>query len=112
MTKKEEKTEPSFREWCILELMGHRKLGGLVSEENRFGKVMCRIDVPKGKGFVTQYYGGDSIYACSPVGEEVAREFARAHADAHAPVHRFELPLLQSSDRNTVDAALFREDVE
>jgi hypothetical protein len=33
-----------FKDWAILELMGHRKLAGLVSEETHFGVALCRID--------------------------------------------------------------------
>lgn len=107
MTKKAKAAETKdegFRQWCVLELMGHRKLAGLVSEETRFGTVMCRIDVPAGKGFVTQFYGGSSIYACTPTTEELARAFAKKHADAHAPVSKYELPQLPPpASRATVD---------
>ena len=64
--------------WAIVELMGHRKLAGLVSEETRFGTAMCRIDVPAAGEIAafTQYYGGQSIYAMTPVSEQVARGVA------------------------------------
>jgi hypothetical protein len=41
-------TEPekTFSEWVILELLGHVRLGGLVTEEERFVSKMGRIDVP------------------------------------------------------------------
>lgn len=81
-----------FKQWCILELMGHRKLAGLVSEENRFGTVMCRIDIPGPDGkTVTQFYGGSSIYACTPTTEELCRAFSKNSAPA--PVSRWELQL-------------------
>lgn len=64
--------------WAVLELMGHRKLAGRVSEEVRFGSVMCRIDVPDvgDVAAFTQYYGGSSIYALTPVSEQIARGVA------------------------------------
>lgn len=104
MAKKEdsEPKDESFRQWCVLELMGHHKFAGLVSEEMRFGVVMCRIDIPKGKGFVTHYYGGGSIYGCHPVAEAVARAYAKAHEDADAPVSRYELPQLPASASSRV----------
>lgn len=65
-------------QWAILELMGHRRLAGLVSEEERFGATMCRIDVPGVDGNVaTQYYGGSAIYCLTPCTEETARAVAR-----------------------------------
>jgi hypothetical protein len=81
-----------FKQWAILELMGHRKLAGLVSEENRFGTVMCRIDVPgPDDKSVTQFYGGSSIYAVTPTTEEVCRAFAKRSSPA--PISRYELAL-------------------
>ena len=64
--------------WAIVELMGHRKLAGLVSEEIRFGAPMCRIDVPAiGEvAAFTQYYGGQAIFSMTPVSEQVARGVA------------------------------------
>lgn len=64
--------------WAVVELMGHRKLAGLVSEEIRFGAPMCRIDVPANGEIAafTQYYGGQAIYAMTPVSEQVARGVA------------------------------------
>lgn len=64
--------------WAIVELMGHRKLAGLVSEEIHFGVPMCRIDVPANGEIAafTQLYGGSSIYAMTPVSEQVARGVA------------------------------------
>ena len=61
--------------WAVVELMGHRKLAGLVSEEIRFGVPMCRIDVPANGEIAafTQLYGGASIYAMTPVSEKAVR---------------------------------------
>ena len=98
-----EAKDEGFKQWCVLELMGHRKLAGLVSEEARFGTVMCRIDVPQGKGFVTQHYGGSSIYACTPTTEEICRAFAKSNVVA--PVSRYELPQLPAPRDPMRDAA-------
>lgn len=38
--------KPIFEGWAILELMGHRRLGGYVSQAEMFGTAMLRIDVP------------------------------------------------------------------
>lgn len=73
----EAKNNELFKSWAILELMGHRRLAGLVSEEVRFGTTFLRIDIPNGKDFVTQYYGGNSIYCLTPTTEETARMVAR-----------------------------------
>ncbi len=74
--------------WAIVELMGHRQRGGMVQEVEQFGTKMLRIDVPAGDEFVTEYYGGSSIYALRPATEEIARAFAERCGDPRpvAPV--------------------------
>lgn len=39
---------PTFAGWAVLELMGHRRLGGYVQEATVAGVGMLRIDVPSG----------------------------------------------------------------
>lgn len=62
--------------WAIVELMGHRRRAGQVKEVEQFGAKMLRIDIPAGEGFVTEFYGGSSIYALRPASEDVARRVA------------------------------------
>src|SRR5262245_58226035 len=80
-----------FDQWAILELLGHVKLAGRVTEEEHFGSKLGRIDIPmSGGSFTTQYFGGGSIYRITPTTEEIAR--AVALRNQPAPVHRWELP--------------------
>jgi hypothetical protein len=79
-----------FKEWAILELMGHRKLAGLVSEQELGGTNLIRIDVPTADGFATQFYGAAALYCLTPCSEAVARAFAKGAQPE--PVHRWELP--------------------
>jgi hypothetical protein len=81
----------AFDQWAILELMGHVRMAGRVTEETRFGAALGRIDVPgPGDSFTTVYFGGGSIYRLTPTTEEVARAVARGSQPE--PVHRWELP--------------------
>jgi hypothetical protein len=81
----------SFDSWAILELMGHVRMAGRVTEEERFGAKMGRIDVPgEGDSFTTVYFGGSSVYRMTPTTEEVARSVAAQNKPQ--PVHRWELP--------------------
>lgn len=82
-------SEP-FEQWAILELMGHVKLAGRVTEEEHFGAKLGRIDIPNGEGFTTQYFSGGSIYRLTPTTEEIARGVAQRNQPE--PVHRWELP--------------------
>lgn len=74
--------------WAIVELMGHRQRAGLCKEVEQFGAKMLRVDIPAGEGFVTEFYGGSSIYALRPSTEEVARSVAERLGDPRpvAPV--------------------------
>lgn len=69
-------------QWAIVELMGHRRLGGMVTEVERFGTKMLRIDIPPAEEdgqTLTQFYSGSSLYGLTIVDEETARGIARAN---------------------------------
>lgn len=78
----------TFAGWVILELLGHRRLAGYLSEEEIAGASFLRIDVPS-EPPVTQYYAPGSVYAITPTTEEIARAAAQSHRPA--PVQRWEL---------------------
>lgn len=83
-------SESSYEGWTILELMGHRRLGGYVTEQEIAGKKMLRIEIQgEGDKVVTQFYSPESLYAMTPTTEEIARALGRR---APAPVHAYELP--------------------
>lgn len=89
-------TEPykeAFAHWVILELMGHRRLAGYLTEQEIAGHAFLRLDIPSaepGKAWkATQFYNGTSVYGITPVDEDTAR--AVAHNADHMPVQRWEL---------------------
>lgn len=87
--------KPTFEGWAVLELMGHRRLGGRVSEATMFGGALLRIDIPGEPGqpdYATQFYGASSIYCLTPCSEEAARAVAKRNRPE--PVATWELPKL------------------
>jgi hypothetical protein len=71
----------SFEQWCVVEIMGHKKFAGLVTEQVIGGTSFVRIDVPaiespKREAF-TKLFGAGSIYCMTPCTEETARAFAK-----------------------------------
>lgn len=89
--------------WAILELMGHRRLGGIVTEVEVAGAAMLRIDVP-GEGdapYAPQLYSPSALYCLTPTTEEAARAVARHNRPQ--PVQRWELP---AGDRADADDGL------
>lgn len=78
-------------EWGIVELFGHVRLAGRVSEIERFGGKMLRLDIPKPDGgwAATQFVGHAALYRVTPTTEDIARASA-AHLQPE-PMQRWEL---------------------
>lgn len=89
-------SEKPYEGFAIVELMGHRRLGGRVSQAEQYGVAMLRVDVPGDDGEIvgTQFCGGSSIYALTPCSEEAARAVAKSNRVE--PVARWELPALEA----------------
>lgn len=87
-----------FDEWAIVEVMGHQRYAGKVTEQAIGGCNFVRVDVPRieadGRNpeqqAFTKLLGQSSIFAITPVSEAVARHVA-AQMRA-APVHVYDLP--------------------
>ncbi len=92
-----------FDEWAIVELFGHQKIVGKVSEAVLAGGAFLRVDVPavdERKAF-TRFYGPSAIYSISPVDEEIARAAIAQYR--HEPVRRFEFPQIAEKAETTAD---------
>jgi len=85
-------SDQQFNQWGVLELMGHRRLVGRMTEQDIAGKGFIRIDLfsaGQAEPIVSQFYNPDSVYGIHPTSEEVARA---AVIQAPAPIQRWELP--------------------
>jgi hypothetical protein len=75
-----------FEQWAIVEVMGHRRFAGFVTEAAIGGASFVRVDIPEvfcgGENLpaFTKLLGAASIYAISPCTEETARAFAASFA--------------------------------
>ena len=102
---------PAFEGWAVLELMGHRRLAGYLSEVTIGGGAFIRIDIPGTEpegpeaayehpiitGIrTTQFYAPASVYCITPTTEELARSVAKRAQPA--PVSRFELEPVRPID--------------
>ena len=72
-------------EWMMVELLGHNRIAGFVTEESRFGQVLLRIDIStniniesKQMEFTTQFYGTHALYCATPIRETDAIQLAQA----------------------------------
>lgn len=71
-------TQDQFKSWAMVELFGHSRVAGEVSEQNIAGGAMLRIDVPETEAnpAFTRIVHINAIYAINPITEEVARSIA------------------------------------
>ena len=60
--------------YAILELMGHRKIMGKISECSIYGKSFCRIDVPN-RG-PTQFFNPNAIFCITPTSKDAIDRMA------------------------------------
>lgn len=70
-----------FEAWGIVEIMGHHRIAGRLSEQVIAGAALLRVDVPTKEDpekFRTEFYGPQSIYRLSITDETVARTAAEA----------------------------------
>lgn len=77
----------AYTGWALVELMGHRSRVGKVSEVTMYGATLPQIEIPvfdgadKSADFVTELYGGASLYGVTPVAEDVGIEMAKRRGD-------------------------------
>lgn len=100
-------TVEKFDEWAVVEIMGHKRFAGKVTEQAVGGASFVRIDVPEMTlptgdllPAFTKLFGAASIYCISPCTEETARLFAASiRAEGFS---RYEVPKLETR-RSFVD---------
>lgn len=96
-------SEKPYEGWAIVELLGHRRLGGRVCQAEQYGVAMLRVDVPGDDGEIvaTQFCGGSSIYALTPCSEDAAKAVAKSNRPE--PVTRWELPALAAPEGHQIE---------
>jgi hypothetical protein len=109
-TEPVENPDGDYEGWVILELMGHRRLTGYLSEQEIAGRAFLRIDIPT-QPPCTQFYGAEAVYCITPTTEEMARNAAALNRVA--PIQRWELPpappATRPGDDDYVDADIVGE---
>jgi len=95
----------TFDQWALVEIMGHDRYAGRVTEQVIGGCAFVRVDVPEvvsdqllldtGKpeviapGF-SKLFGQGAIFSITPVSEEIARKMAASYRAS--PIKAFEMP--------------------
>ena len=70
--------KPTFEEWAVVEIFGHDRYAGRVTEQTIGGCHFVRVDVPQTEnaGAFTKLFGQGAIFSITPVTEEKARSAA------------------------------------
>lgn len=81
-----------LKSYAVVEMMGHRKIVGLVTESDISGGQLIRVDVlgADGEPERTEYVGVGSIYCLTIVTEEAAKKVAAANSPR--PTWAYEIP--------------------
>ena len=74
------KENQSFDTFALVELFGHVRIAGRVSEQVIAGQGFVRVDVPETKKLAafTRLFGPGAIYSITPISEEMARALAES----------------------------------
>ena len=82
----------AFDEWCILEIMGHQRYAGRVTEHTIAGASFLRIDIPavEDQASFTKLFSASSVYAITPTTQELAT--ALASKLKNTPISVYDLP--------------------
>jgi len=64
--------------WAIVEIMGHTKIAGRITEVTQYGSTFARVDVPAmgDEPAFTRDFGGGAIYSITYVIKEIAMRAA------------------------------------
>lgn len=84
--------ENGFSGWAIVELFGHNRIAGEISEQEIAGASFVRVDVPAvgSQPAFTKYYHPSAVYAITPTDERTAT--VAAEHFLCRPIDRWSLP--------------------
>ena len=96
----------AFEAWGIVDLFGHTRIAGRISEETIGGETFIRVDVPHGDSYFTRLFGKGAIYRMSLTDEPIAREVAKRLSSR--PVGAYDVGKLIEDQRS--ERRLFPDD--
>lgn len=83
--------QEKFEIYALIELMGHARIAGKVTEQVIAGQGFIRVDVPETKTNppFTRFISPSAVYAINPVTPEVMQQFA--HNINAAPIQPWDI---------------------
>jgi hypothetical protein len=109
--------ESKFDQWGVVEVMGHKKFAGHITEQVVAGSALVRVDVPEvvvvdynrvERTFApfTKLVGVGSVYAITPTTEEIARAMAKEIAKYDGDPLPVRIPAERQLPASTEDAVV------
>lgn len=97
--------EQTFNQWAVVELFGHQRIAGMVSEQQIAGSGFVRVDVPQTNGVpgFTKLFYPSAIYGITPCGESEARAAAAYIHDRPIQPYMLAAPKPEPETWNTPD---------
>lgn len=82
--------------WGIVELFGHQRIAGHITEAEIAGGVFIQVNVPEveGSAAFTKLYGTNAIYAMTPTSEELVKAYVKRNKPAPLNIYMPELRTL------------------
>lgn len=89
-----------FETWAIVELFGHSRIAGKVSEQRIAGAGFLRVDVPETEDVqpFTRFYGAEAVYSITPTIEAIVHRAAGLIGAAPIVVYGADVPELESGE--------------
>jgi hypothetical protein len=96
--------------WAVVELFGHDRIAGYVSEQEWAGAAFVRVDVPEvdGEEAYSKLFGPAAIFSTTFVSEDVAR--AACQRFAVRPLGTWTPSVLRALPAPTIDQEVGAED--
>ncbi|MEL6628329.1 MAG: hypothetical protein AAFQ92_22595, partial [Bacteroidota bacterium] len=97
----------------IVEVMGHQRYSGYVTETEIAGQKMIQVDVPEvpddlARPAMVKYFNPQSIYCITPVGENYAREMVKRLQQGPAPGYDHQQVVTELANKLTQNMTLAR----
>lgn len=88
---------------CLIELFGHARICGRVSEVSIGGSALLRVDVPavESEPAFTKYYGLGAVYAITPTDE--ATMLLAVKAMRPKPIERYQFALPETTAQHRLE---------
>lgn len=98
--------EPSkFDYFAVVELFGHSRIAGKVTEQVIAGQGFVRVDVPavEDQEAFTRLFGPGAIYSIIPTSEEIVKAFVARNVGAPINPWTLKMPQLPNGDPEDTD---------